>query len=113
MDDDKLLGYQRLLSIIYNKFGKDKFLEVIDELEKCDEKSYQVFLDIQKEVSDKLIYEMRMRNTTCYLNFLQNQIKAKKITQEYFIHIPYWEVYRKSNGEYSGLRKNGSLLDVE
>lgn len=43
MDDDKLLGYQRLLSIIYNKFGKDKFLEVIDELEKCDENHTKYF----------------------------------------------------------------------
>lgn len=60
MDDDKLLGYQRLLSIIYNKFGKDKFLEVIDELEKYDEKSYQVFLDNQKEASDKLIYSFQI-----------------------------------------------------
>lgn len=34
MNEDKLLGYQRLLSIIYHKFGKDKFLEVIDELKK-------------------------------------------------------------------------------
>lgn len=60
MDDSKLLGYQRLLSIIYNKFGKDKFLEVIDELEKYDEKSYQVFLDNQKEASDKLIYSFQI-----------------------------------------------------
>ena len=65
---------------------------------------YQDTLDIIEKTKgheelEKLIYEMRMRNTTCYLNFLQNQIKAKKITQEYFIHIPYWEVYRKSNGE--------------
>jgi len=64
MDDDKLLGYQRLLSIIYNKFGKDKFLEVIDELEKCDEKSYQVFLDNQKEASDKLIYSYKICENT-------------------------------------------------
>lgn len=79
---------------------------------------YQDTLDIIEKTKgheelEKLIYEMRMRNTTCYLNFLQNQIKAKKITQEYFIHIPYWEVYCKSNGEYSGLRKNGSLLDTK
>ena len=66
MDDDKLLGYQRLLSIFYNKFGKDKFLEVIDELEKCDEKSYQVFLDNQKEAADKLIYSYKIcENTDC------------------------------------------------
>lgn len=56
---------------------------------------------------------MRARSTTCYLNFLQNQIKARKITEEYCIRIPYWELYIKSNGEYSGLRKNGSLLDPE
>lgn len=62
---------------------------------------------------EKLVCEMRSRNTTCYLNFLQNQIKARKITEEYCIHIPYWELYIKSNGEYSGLRKNGSLLDAE
>lgn len=60
MNDDKLLGYQRLLSIIYHKFGKDKFLEVIDEMQRCDEKSYQVFLDNQKEASDKLIYSYKI-----------------------------------------------------
>lgn len=62
---------------------------------------------------EKLVCEMRARSTTCYLNFLQNQIRARKITEEYCIRIPYWELYIKSNGEYSGLRKNGSLLDVE
>ncbi len=60
MNDDKLLGYQRLLSIIYHKFGKDKFLEVINEMQRCDEKSYQVFLDNQKEASDKLIYSYKI-----------------------------------------------------
>ena len=43
---------------------------------------YQDTLDIIEKTKgheelEKLIYEMRMRNTTCYLNFLQNQIKAK------------------------------------
>jgi len=79
---------------------------------------YQEILELIEETKghkelEKFIYEMRMRNATSYLNFLQNQIKAKEISQEYFIKIPYWESYRKSNGEYSGLRKNGSLLDAE
>ena len=37
---------------------------MIDELEKCDEKSYQVFLDIQKEASDKLIYSYKICENT-------------------------------------------------
>ena len=95
-----------------NKLPLEEYREIFSLV------GYQDTLELIEETKghkelEKLIYEMRMRNTTCYLNFLQNQIKAKKFSEEYLIKIPYWEVYRKSNGEYSGLRKNGSMLVAE
>lgn len=95
-----------------NKLPLEEYREIFSLV------GYQDTLELIEETKghkelEKLIYEMRMCNTTCYLNFLQNQIKAKKFSEEYLIKIPYWEVYRKSNGEFSGLRKNGSFLNVE
>ena len=43
MTTEEILSYQRVLSIIYHDLGKDKLLEVIETMKRCDEQSYQVF----------------------------------------------------------------------
>ena len=56
MTIEEILSYQRVLSIIYNDLGKDKLLEVIETMKRCDEQSYQVFLKVQEEARDQRIF---------------------------------------------------------